>query len=201
MGIFLKNLRKKFGKRELLNIPEFKFEKGKIYSIIGSNGIGKSTLLKLIYGLIEPCSGAIERGENMITYNPQEEIFLKGDVLYNLEEPFKLRGIEIPKDKMEKLLKNLQIERLKNSNVKNLSGGEKAKIQLIRTLLYDEDFILMDEPTASMDKKSTQTVEELILEAKERGKGIIIITHDFLQSKRISDYIYEIENGELKRVV
>lgn len=200
MGIILRNLRKSFGDRELLNIEKFKFEKGKIYSIIGSNGIGKSTLLKIIYGLAEATSGEIENPRYEITYNPQEEIFLKGSVEYNLEEPFRLREMEVPSKEMEKLLKKLDMEKLRESSIKNLSGGEKAKVQLIRTLLYDEDFILMDEPTASMDKKSTQVVEELLIEAKKSGKGIIIITHDYLQSERISDFILEIEDGELKRV-
>ncbi len=82
-------------------------------------------------------------------------------------------------------------------DIKNLSGGEKAKIQFIRTLLFQNDFVLMDEPTASMDRKSTHLVEELLIKEKESGKGIIIVTHDFMQAEKISDFILEIEDTQI----
>ncbi|MGL4568537.1 MAG: ABC transporter ATP-binding protein, partial [Fusobacteriaceae bacterium] len=173
------------------------FQKGKIYSITGYNGEGKSTLLKIIYGIEGINSGKIRSEELDLGYNPQREIFLKGTVRYNLTQPFMLRDEKVPLERMEYFIKSFQMEDFLDRDIKNLSGGEKAKIQFIRTLLFQNDFVLMDEPTASMDRKSTHLVEELLIKEKESGKGIIIVTHDFMQAEKISDFILEIEDTQI----
>ena len=81
--------------------------------------------------------------------------------------------------------------------INSLSGGEKAKVQFIRTILYEKDCIFLDEPTASIDKKSSFLVEEILLELKKMGKLIVIITHDHDQARRISDTLLEIDEAKL----
>ena len=78
-----------------------------------------------------------------------------------------------------------------------MSGGEKAKIQFIRTILYNKKILLLDEPTASMDKKSTYVVERILSELRDMGCLIIIVTHDYEQAVRISNYIYEVDEGKI----
>ncbi|MGL4254058.1 MAG: ABC transporter ATP-binding protein [Fusobacteriaceae bacterium] len=195
--IILENIKKFYGEKIVLDIPSLTFQKGKIYSITGYNGEGKSTLLKIIYGIEGINSGKIRSEELDLGYNPQREIFLKGTVRYNLTQPFMLRDEKVPVERMEYFIKSFQMEDFLDRDIKNLSGGEKAKIQFIRTLLFQNDFVLMDEPTASMDRKSTHLVEELLIKEKESGKGIIIVTHDFMQAEKISDFILEIEDTQI----
>lgn len=196
--LILENIKKNFQNKTILDIPYMAFQKGKIYSIMGYNGEGKSTLLKIIYGIEDVSHGKIRKEGLELGYNPQREIFLRGTVLYNLTQPFQLRDEPVPTEKIEYFIKVFGMEDFLNRDMRNLSGGEKAKIQFIRTLLFQNDFILMDEPTASMDRKSTHLVEDLLLREKERGKGIIIVTHDFLQAEKISDFILEIEESKIR---
>lgn len=196
--LILENIKKIFQDKTILDIPFMVFQKGKIYSIMGYNGEGKSTLLKIIYGIEDVSHGKIKREGLELGYNPQREIFLRGTVLYNLTQPFHLRDEPVPTEKIEYFIRVFGMEDFLNRDIRNLSGGEKAKIQFIRTLLFQNDFILMDEPTASMDRKSTHLVEDLLLQEKERGKGVIIVTHDFLQAEKISDFILEIEESKIR---
>ncbi|MGL4403291.1 MAG: ABC transporter ATP-binding protein [Fusobacteriaceae bacterium] len=195
--IILENIKKFYGEKIILDIPSLTFQKGKIYSITGYNGEGKSTLLKIIYGIEDINSGKIRSEGLELGYNPQSEIFLHGTVRYNLTQPFILRDEKVPVERMEYFIKSFQMKDFLDRDIKNLSGGEKAKIQFIRTLLFQNDFVLMDEPTASMDRKSTHLVEELLIKEKESGKGIIIVTHDFMQAEKISDFILEIEESKI----
>lgn len=195
--IEIKNLKKYYGETLVLDLSNFSFSRGKIYSLIGGNGAGKSTLLKILYGLENPSSGTVVSPFSRMVYNPQFPLFLRGTLVYNMKEPFRLRGLPIPYREIETLLLRFSLEKLKNLNIETLSGGERAKAQFIRSVLYDKDFILLDEPTASMDKKSSLLVEEVLLELKKKGKGIILITHDHMQAHRISDIIIELDEGKI----
>ncbi|MEG0069418.1 ABC transporter ATP-binding protein [Cetobacterium sp.] len=195
--IKVNKLKKYYGEKLILDIPNFIFEKGKIYSVVGKNGAGKSTFIKILSGIVSLDEGKLEIERENIILSPQEPMFFKGDVWYNLTEPFKLCKKKISTDKLEELLKKFEIDSLKKSSINSLSGGEKAKVQFIRTILYDKDCIFLDEPTASIDKKSSFLVEEILLELKGMGKLIVIITHDHDQARRVSDVILEIDEAKL----
>jgi len=124
-------------------------------------------------------------------------MFFKGSVAYNLIEPFKLRDEKIEISKIREFLKIFGISELETSLISTLSGGEKAKVQFIRTVLYNKKIAFLDEPTASLDKKSTALVEDIIVKMKNEGKLILIITHDYEQALRISDVIFEIDEGNI----
>lgn len=195
--IEIKNLKKYYKDRLILEITNLNFSKGKIYSILGRNGAGKSTLLKILGGILSYDEGNLRYDRDNVILSTQEPLFFKGNVIYNLTEPFKLRNLKIELDKVTIFLKEFQIEKLKESSVDNLSGGEKAKIQFIRTILYNKKILLLDEPTASMDKKSTYIVERILSELRNTGCLVIIVTHDYEQAVRISDYIYEVDEGKI----
>ena len=195
--IEIKNLKKYYENRLILEITNLNFSKGKIYSILGRNGAGKSTLLKILGGILSYDEGNLRYDRDNVILSTQEPLFFKGNVIYNITEPFKLRNLKIELDKVTIFLKEFQIEKLKESSVDNLSGGEKAKIQFIRTILYNKKILLLDEPTASMDKKSTYVVERILSELRDMGCLIIIVTHDYEQAVRISNYIYEVDEGKI----
>lgn len=195
--IEIKNLKKYYEDRLILEVANLNFSKGKIYSILGRNGAGKSTLLKILGGILSYDEGNLRYNEDEVILSTQEPLFFKGNVIYNLTEPFKLRNLKVELEKVTIFLKEFQVEELKESSVDNLSGGEKAKIQFIRTILYNKKILLLDEPTASMDKKSTYIVERILSELRNTGCLIIIVTHDYEQAVRISDYIYEVDEGKI----
>lgn len=195
--IEIKNLKKYYEDRLILEVANLNFSKGKIYSILGRNGAGKSTLLKILGGILSYDEGNLRYNEDEVILSTQEPLFFKGNVIYNLTEPFKLRNLKVELEKVTIFLKEFQVEGLKESPVDNLSGGEKAKIQFIRTILYNKKILLLDEPTASMDKKSTYIVERKLSELKNTGCLVIIVTHDYEQAVRISDYIYEVDEGKI----
>lgn len=197
--IKIKNLKKFYDNRLILNIPELILETGKIYSLIGRNGAGKSTLLNILAGILTSDEGKIEIDMNEVILCSQEPMFFKGSVAYNLIEPFKLRDEKIEISKIREFLKIFGISELETSLISTLSGGEKAKVQFIRTVLYNKKIAFLDEPTASLDKKSTALVEDIIVKMKNEGKLILIITHDYEQALRISDAIFEIDEGKLIR--
>lgn len=195
--IKIKNLKKFYDNRLILNIPELILETGKIYSLIGRNGAGKSTLLNILAGILTSDEGKIEIDMNEVILCSQEPMFFKGSVAYNLIEPFKLRDEKIEISKIREFLKIFEISELETSLISTLSGGEKAKVQFIRTVLYNKKIAFLDEPTASLDKKSTILVEDIIVKMKNEGKLILIITHDYEQALRISDVIFEIDEGNI----
>ncbi|WP_052193941.1 ATP-binding cassette domain-containing protein [Cetobacterium sp. ZOR0034] len=195
--IKIKNLKKFYDNRLILNIPELILETGKIYSLIGRNGAGKSTLLNILAGILTSDEGKIEIDMNEVILCSQEPMFFKGSVAYNLIEPFKLRDEKIEISKIREFLKIFGISELETSLISTLSGGEKAKVQFIRTVLYNKKIAFLDEPTASLDKKSTALVEDIIVKMKNEGKLILIITHDYEQALRISDAIFEIDEGNI----
>lgn len=195
--IKIKNLKKFYDNRLILNIPELILETGKIYSLIGRNGAGKSTLLNILAGILTSDEGKIEIDMNEVILCSQEPMFFKGSVAYNLIEPFKLRDEKIEISKIREFLKIFGISELETSLISTLSGGEKAKVQFIRTVLYNKKIAFLDEPTASLDKKSTILVEDIIVKMKNEGKLILIITHDYEQALRISDVIFEIDEGNI----
>lgn len=197
--IKIKRLKKYYDKKLILEVEKLKFSEKKIYSILGRNGAGKSTLLKILGGILSFDEGELEHNIEDTILCTQEPLFFKGSVMYNLTEPFKLIDKEIDLKRILALLEAFQIADLKESKVNDLSGGEKAKVQFIRTILYDKKIMLFDEPTASMDKKSTYLTENILKNMKDAGKLIIIITHDYEQAIRISDCIYEVDEGKLSQ--
>ncbi|MGL4910924.1 MAG: ATP-binding cassette domain-containing protein [Romboutsia sp.] len=203
--ITIKNLDKKIKNQQSLKISNLNFNKGYIYSILGHNGSGKSTLLKILYNIEDFQSGKITINtedtnidavyENM-AYNPQQNRFLSGSLKDNFDYIYKYSKNKdlLSKDKLDNLLKEFELDMKLDTNVKRLSGGEQGKAQFIRTLIMNKNFILLDEPMANMDLKTIKKVEEKILELKEEKKTVILVTHDFIQAKRLSDYIVFMEN-------
>lgn len=184
---------------------------GDYISVVGPSGSGKSTLLKLCCHLISPTEGTIEyKNKSIMEYNPIElrkniaycfqTPYLFGEtVMDNISLPYSIRGTKIDLERVEKLflLFNLHKGYFKK-NIKNLSGGEKQRIALIRTLLFKPEILLLDEVTSALDIDNTLIVENVIKSFNEDGTTILWVTHNPEQSKRNAAKILTVESGKIK---
>lgn len=206
--IKIKNIEKKIKYQKSLKINDLEIQKGYIYTILGHNGSGKSTLLKILYNLTSYDDGDIDiesKGfssevcQNYISYNPQKVCFLRGTLEENFNYIYKYsqnRNL-LDRTQLNKLIKEFKLEKKLKTDIRRLSGGEQAKAQFIRTLLLNKDYILLDEPMASLDFGTRELVEEKIKLLKEENRAVILVTHDFIQAKKIGEKIIFMENLEL----
>ncbi|WP_066368527.1 ABC transporter ATP-binding protein [Neobacillus fumarioli] len=191
------------------------FLKGKITTIVGPSGAGKTTLFKLCNGLISPASGDIFfNGKRIDTYEPtelrrnvgialQSPTMISGSVWENLSLPLTLQGKQLQEKKAKELLKLVGLEeKFLNQNVKDLSGGQRQKVSIARTLVNQPKVLLLDEITSSLDRVSQQEIEALIVRInKESFTTIIWITHNLEQAISIGDYSWVMMGGELIEIV
>jgi len=215
----MKNIVKKFGngRTEVTALKEINFsvKQGEFVSIIGPSGSGKSTFLTISGGLQTPSSGEITiNGHSFSELNEKKRADLRfkeiGFILQSsnlipflkVKEQFYLVDRVAKKkagdERINELLKSLDIYELKDSYPKDLSGGERQRVAIARALFNDPSLILADEPTASLDTDHAyEVVKLLVKEAHEKQKATVMVTHD---SRMIqwSDRIYRMEDGYLK---
>ncbi|WP_085993560.1 phosphate ABC transporter ATP-binding protein [Oceanobacillus senegalensis] len=187
------------------------FLEGKITTLVGPSGAGKTTLFRLCNGLISPDSGEIIIKEKPIDqYEPtelrrkvglalQSATMINGTVFENLSLPLTLKGEALSKEYANELLEDVALgKEYLNRNVKDLSGGQKQKVSIARTLVNHPKILLLDEITSSLDRISQQDIEELIQKVNEKyGTTIIWITHNLEQALTIGDYTWVMMAGQL----
>ncbi|MDD3173285.1 MAG: ATP-binding cassette domain-containing protein [Herbinix sp.] len=186
-------------------------DQGDFISIVGPSGSGKSTFLKLCSHLISPTNGKINfKGNNFIDYSPTElrksiaycfqTPYLFGDtVMENINFPFSIRNVKLDQKRVSELffLFHMTIDYL-NKDTKNLSGGEKQRIALIRSLLFKPEILLLDEITSALDVDNTKIVENVITSLNKEGITVLWITHNLEQSRKYANKLLAIEAGEIK---
>ena len=184
---------------------------GDYISVVGPSGSGKSTFLKMCCHLISPTEGTIiYKNKSIMEHNPMElrknisycfqTPYLFGEtVMDNISFPYSIRGIKADLERAEELflLFNLDKDYLKK-DVRNLSGGEKQRIALIRTLLFQPEILLLDEVTSALDFDNTIIVENVMKSLNQNGTTILWITHNPEQSRKNANKILTIESGEIK---
>ncbi len=181
-----KAIRKIYGDRTVLDVPAFDFEPGKIYAVMGANGSGKSTFAKAI-----ALDGACENGIS-VGYMPQKNYAFRMSVRKNA------LAASPDEKKTDVLLERMGLTELAGKNAKTLSGGETAKLALVRILAKRFDLLILDEPTAAMDVEGTLEAERLIREYCDSEKAaVILITHSVNQAGRIGDRIMVLCGGKL----
>ena len=183
-------IRKTYKGRLVLDMPSLNLEGGKVYSIVGANGSGKSTFAKILAGITDA-----DEGEGALTdvgYMAQKSYAFN----MSLEKNILINGED--KERCKKLMEALNISHLASNKAKTLSGGETAKMALARIMMKDYKVLILDEPTAAMDRESVSLAEELIKEyCKETQCVTILITHSLEQAKRMSGEIIEIDYGKI----
>lgn len=184
---------------------------GDYISIVGPSGSGKSTILKLCCHLISPTKGEIMfRNKSINDYNPTDlrkniaycfqTPYLFGDtVMDNISFPYSIRNTKVDFSRVEELFTVFNIDKnYLNKDIKNLSGGEKQRIALIRTLLFKPEILLLDEITSALDIDNTLIVENVMESLNKDGTTILWITHNLDQSKRNANKLLTIEAGKIK---
>jgi len=194
----------------ILNNISFQIEEGDFVSIVGPSGGGKSTLLKMCCHLISPSSGAITyKREDIskidvvslrkeIAYCFQMPYLFGNTVMDNLSFPYSIRNKKIDMDRIYSLFSIFNMDKdFLNKKILNLSGGEKQRIALIRTLLFEPKVLLLDEVTSALDVENTLIVETVVRDLNKKGVTILWITHNPEQSKKYANKILTLENGKV----
>ncbi|MDP4179035.1 MAG: ATP-binding cassette domain-containing protein [Bacillota bacterium] len=196
---------------KILKNINIEIDRGDYISIVGSSGSGKSTFLKLCSHLISPTEGTINyKGKSIMEINPLElrkEIaycfqtpYLFGDIVKdNIVFPYTIRNEKVKFDSALKLFETFNLtEDYLNKEIKNLSGGEKQRIALIRTLLFKPEILLLDEVTSALDADNTLIVEKAVKSLNDEKITILWVTHNIEQSKRNANKLLTIEAGQIK---
>ena len=188
-------------------------EPGQIVGLLGPNGAGKTTTFYMIVGLIAPDAGIVKLGDNDISGAPMYERARAG-IGYLAQEPSVFRKltveenvrailefIDIPPDELNRrlydLLEELGIRHLAGTEAMRLSGGERRRVEIARTLVNSPCFLLLDEPFSGIDPIAVGEIQDIMLELKEKGIGILVTDHNVGATLGICDYAYIIDNGKL----
>lgn len=197
---------------DVLSNLSLKIRKGQILSILGGNGTGKSTLLSIIGSLDRPYRGKVLiNGENIyksknrekykgkIGFLPQDPqvLFLKENVKEDLLSVFPRKERGNKEKKVEEVLNTVDLINLENMHPYDLSGGEQQRLALAKILLLEPELILLDEPTKGMDNFFKEKFGKILVDLKNMGKTIVLVSHDIEFSSRYSDRAAMLFNGEI----
>lgn len=210
MELEIQNLTRTYEDKVALDIPKLHIPSRSFIGIIGPNGAGKSTFVKLIAGIDFVSRGSILYNQKKLhktsaVYKKMTLIFQKPylfrtSVFDNIAYPLKIRGEkpEVIEEKVEKLLRDLGLEDLRDQSGKTLSGGESQKVALARALVFEPELLLLDEPTANIDPQSIMVMERVLRDFYEKNRPtIIMVTHNIQQAKRLSKDVFFIDEGKL----
>ncbi|MGE1063550.1 ATP-binding cassette domain-containing protein [Megasphaera paucivorans] len=197
--------------KSILNDISVQIEENDFISIVGPSGSGKSTFLKLCSYLISPTKGGILfKNKNFTSYEPTElrknisycfqTPYLFGDtVMENINFPFSIRNRNPDQKRITALFSMFHMTTAYlNKDVRNLSGGEKQRIALIRSLLFKPEILLLDEITSALDVTNTNIVEAVINTLNKEGMTILWVTHNPEQSRKYANKLLSIADGEIK---
>lgn len=195
-----KNLYKNYSGHRAVEDFSLSLSKGQIYALLGQNGAGKSSILRMLSGIFLPDKGSIEihAGEK-IGYLPEERgLYQSMKVKDHLEYLTELKGLK-GKEVTKKILNYLERFGLidwKDKEVKQLSKGMQQKVQILATTIHEPELLILDEPFSGLDPVSLEAICELINELKEQGTAIIICTHQFKTAESISDNFCFLHKGK-----
>ena len=214
-GLSCEKLVKSYGKRRVVNEVSMAVSKGEIVGLLGPNGAGKTTCFYIIVGMIRPEGGSVSLDETDITklpmykrarkgigYLPQEaSIFRKLTVEDNLMAILETIPLsrEERKRRLEALLEELGIAHLRKSYGYQLSGGERRRVEITRSLVTEPSFMLLDEPFAGIDPITVQDLQGIVRKLKDRGLGVLITDHNVRETLSITDRAYILYEGKILR--
>ena len=195
------NLKKKIGDFSL-NIECMDIPMGKIYGIIGSNGCGKTTLMKMMAGVLAPDSGHIDYGHltaRDITMVFRKPYLLHDTVIRNLLYPLTLRKIKPDMAQVEYFLEIAGLQNCREQYAPGLSGGQQQKLALVRAMIFSPQLILIDEAFSNLDMESTDVFERLILERQRlESTTVLICSHQLAQIQRMCKHVFSMKNGSVE---
>lgn len=215
MKIRAQNLVKIYNDRTVVNDISIEVNKGEVVGLLGPNGAGKTTTFYMVVGLVRPNSGKIfvdnidltdltmdKRARHGIGYLPQEtSIFRKLSVEDNIKLVLELNDkltVNEKRKKLEELLDEFKIKKLRDSSAVALSGGERRRVEIARALAASPEFILLDEPFAGIDPIAIGEIKDNIKILSDRGLGVLITDHNPKATLSITDRAYVIFDGKIQ---
>ncbi|MGV3652957.1 MAG: LPS export ABC transporter ATP-binding protein [Noviherbaspirillum sp.] len=214
--LIVRGLQKSYGARQVVRDVSLQVENGEVVGLLGPNGAGKTTAFYMIVGLVPSDAGTIDlegvdisrlpihrRARLGLSYLPQEaSVFRKLTVEDNIRAVLELQregGKPLARpaieNRLDALLSDLQIEKLRESQALSLSGGERRRVEIARALATDPRFILLDEPFAGVDPIAVIEIQRIVRFLKERGIGVLITDHNVRETLGICDHAYIINQG------
>ena len=214
MKLRTEHLVKKYGQRTVVNDVDIEVEQGEIVGLLGPNGAGKTTTFYMVVGLIKPFSGKVfldgddiselpmyKRAQHGISYLPQEpSVFKKLTVEENIWSILETRrdlSRKQKKDKLEELIEEFSIGRIRKQLAYTLSGGERRRTEIARSLAIEPKFLLLDEPFAGIDPIAVADIKSIIRHLSRNGIGVLITDHNVRDTLEITDRAIIISTGEL----
>lgn len=207
------NLVKRYGKRTVANHVSINVKQGEIVGLLGPNGAGKTTTFYMTVGLISPNEGRIFLDHKDITADPVYKRAQKG-IGYLAQEPSVFRKLSVEdniravlemtrmtkeeqKDKLESLISEFRLEKVRHNLGDQLSGGERRRTEIARCLAINPKFIMLDEPFAGVDPIAVEDIQAIVYRLKEKNIGILITDHNAQETLRITDRAYLLFEGKI----
>lgn len=207
------NLVKRYRRRVVVSEVSLRVKQGEIVGLLGPNGAGKTTTFYMFVGLIQPNKGSIfynnqnitslpmyKRARMGIGYLSQEaSIFRNLTVMENLESILEFKGLSRKKIKhrTEELIEEFNLQRIVKNKGFNLSGGERRRVEVARSLATNPHFMLLDEPFAGIDPIAVEDLQEMVASLKEKNIGILITDHNVHETLAITDRAYLMFEGNI----
>ena len=207
------NLEKMYGTRKVVQGVSFDVNQGEIVGLLGPNGAGKTTSFYMVVGFIKPTAGMVfldqeeitglpmyRRAQKGIGYLPQEpSVFRKLSVEDNIKAVLEMTKLSRAdqQDKLEQLIDEFNLHKVRKSNGDTLSGGERRRTEIARALASDPKFILLDEPFAGIDPIAVEDIQSIVAKLKTKNIGILITDHNVQETLSITDRAYLMFEGNI----
>lgn len=199
------NIKKAFGRLEVLKGINVKVSEGKVTAVLGPNGSGKTTLMKSLLGMVYPDSGSIVMDgyrlngnadyRSKIGYLPQIARFPEN--LMTRELLKMVRSVRKAESREDQLIDRLGLAPFMDKKLAHLSGGTRQKINIVLALMFDTEYIILDEPTTGLDPRALQEIKKLIYEEKKSGKTLLITSHIMSFVEEVCDEVVFLLEGEI----
>ncbi len=203
--IEFKNIKKKFGQLEVLKGIDFEVLQGRVTAVLGPNGSGKTTLIKSLLGMVYPDSGNIHLDgyrlngkadyRNKIGYLPQIARFPENLTARELLKM--VSSVRTAKSAESDLLEHFELESYLDKKLLHLSGGTRQKINIVMALMFDAEYLILDEPTTGLDPIALKTLKQLIAKQRDAGKTILVTSHILSFVEEVADEIVFLLEGHI----
>lgn len=209
------NLVKVYGKREVVKSVSIHVDQGEIVGLMGPNGAGKTTTFYMMVGFIQPSEGRVylndedvthdamyRRAQKGVGYLPQEpSVFRKLSVEDNIKAVLEMTNLSRgeQKEKLESLISEFRLEKVRKNSGDSLSGGERRRTEIARSLASSPKFILLDEPFAGIDPIAVEDIQYIVAKLKTKNIGILITDHNVQETLSITDRAYLMFEGSILR--
>tara|TARA_Y100001970_G_scaffold178913_1_gene217780 strand:+ start:2623 stop:3354 length:732 start_codon:yes stop_codon:yes gene_type:complete len=212
-SLIAKNLIKKYDERTVVNSVDIQLNRGEVVGLLGPNGAGKTTTFYMLTGMIKPFSGSIyldndnvtdlpmyKRSQKGVGYLAQDaSVFTKLTVEKNIKLVLEMTDMTLDQqnEKLEKLIDEFSIGHIRHNLGYALSGGERRRLEIARSLVTNPSFILLDEPFAGIDPIAVEDIQGIINTLKSKNIGVLITDHNVRETLSITDRSYLLYNGQI----